>query len=143
MIHDQNAGGGVGDNAGGIEVDDVAVRFGGVEALRSVSLFVAAGSTCGIIGPNGAGKSTLLDVVSGLCRSTSGAIRLGGHDVTTLSPVKRARSGPRRTFQRPQVFGRLTVLDNVLTRCSFVGHAAHDVRSEKGLRERDRPAAIV
>jgi branched-chain amino acid transport system ATP-binding protein len=97
-----------------IEVDGVTVRFGGLEALKTVSLSVAAGSTCGIIGPNGAGKSTLLDVVSGLCRPASGIIRLDGQDVTKMPPDKRARRGLRRTFQRPQVFGRLTVLDNVL-----------------------------
>jgi branched-chain amino acid transport system ATP-binding protein len=98
----------------GLEVDDITVRFGGLQALTTVNVSAVAGRTCGIIGPNGAGKSTLLDVVSGLCAPASGMVRLGGHDITRMSPVKRARAGLRRTFQRPQSFGGLTVMDNVL-----------------------------
>ncbi len=97
-----------------LSVQGVTVRFGGVEALSGVSLDVAAGELCGVIGPNGAGKTTLFDVVSGLCRPAAGRIELGGTDVTRTSAVRRARLGMRRTFQRQQVFGRLTVLENLL-----------------------------
>jgi len=92
----------------------VTVRFGGVKALRDVDFVVHASETCGVIGPNGAGKTTLFDVLSGLRTPTSGRVELDGRDVTSDGPVRRSRQGLRRTFQRQQTFGRLTVRDNVL-----------------------------
>ena len=68
-----------------------------------------------MVGPNGAGKTTFFDVVSGHRRADAGRIVLDGEDVTRRSAVWRARHGMRRTFQRQQVFGGLTVEDNVLT----------------------------
>jgi branched-chain amino acid transport system ATP-binding protein len=104
-----------------IEVENVGVRFGGIQALTEVSFAVREGQTCGIIGPNGAGKTTLFDVVTGLRRPTTGRVRLRDQDVTGTSAVRRSRLGLRRTFQRPQVFGRLTVLDNVLAAAEWHG----------------------
>jgi branched-chain amino acid transport system ATP-binding protein len=104
-----------------ISVEHVHVRFGGVQALSDVTFTVADGETCGVIGPNGAGKTTLFDVVTGLRRPTAGTVRLRGADVTRTGPVRRSRLGMRRTFQRPQVFGRLTVLENVLTAVEWHG----------------------
>ncbi|GAA2574921.1 ABC transporter ATP-binding protein [Actinomadura fulvescens] len=104
-----------------IDISSVSVRFGGVHALTDVTFTVPAGETCGVIGPNGAGKTTLFDVVTGLRRPTSGSVALRGTDVTSTSAVRRSRLGLRRTFQRPQVFGRLTVLDNVLAATEWHG----------------------
>ncbi|GAA4157583.1 ABC transporter ATP-binding protein [Actinomadura keratinilytica] len=104
-----------------IEIDGVSVRFGGVRALTGVSLTVPEGGVCGLIGPNGAGKTTLFDVITGLRRPTAGTVRLRGADVTSTGAAHRARLGLRRTFQRPQVFGRLTVLDNVLAALDWHG----------------------
>jgi branched-chain amino acid transport system ATP-binding protein len=104
-----------------IAIEDVSVRFGGVSALSEVGFTVGKGATCGVIGPNGAGKTTLFDVVSGLTRPSSGSVRLDGRDVTRAAAVRRARLGLRRTFQRPQVFGRLTVRDNVLAAIEWRG----------------------
>jgi branched-chain amino acid transport system ATP-binding protein len=92
----------------------VTVRFGGVTALDDVSFALRPGETCGVIGPNGAGKTTLFDVLSGIRAPTAGRIELGGRDVTNLGPARRARRGLRRTFQRQQTFGWLSVRDNVL-----------------------------
>jgi branched-chain amino acid transport system ATP-binding protein len=75
----------------------------------------------GLIGPNGAGKTTLFDVVSGLRAPNSGSIRLSGVDVTAMSATGRARMGLRRTFQRVQVFGRLSVSDNLLVALEYRG----------------------
>ncbi|MGY0019782.1 ABC transporter ATP-binding protein [Streptomyces sp. cg35] len=94
--------------------EDIGVRFGGVRALDGVGLRLAAGEVCGLIGPNGAGKTTLFDVVSGIRRPDAGRVLLDGVDVTRRSPVWRARHGMRRTFQRQQLFGQLTVADNLL-----------------------------
>jgi branched-chain amino acid transport system ATP-binding protein len=110
-------GSGAADVAGssvGVAVRDVVVSFGGVRALTGVSLEVDRGQVRGLIGPNGAGKTTLFDVISGLRRADQGAVYLGADDVTERSAVWRSRQGLRRTFQRQQIFGRLTVEENLL-----------------------------
>lgn len=104
-----------------LAIEAVSVAFGGVRALSEVTFEVPAGQVCGVIGPNGAGKTTLFDVVSGLRRPTAGRVSVEGHDVTALAPIRRARDGLRRTFQRTQVFGRLTVADNVLAALDWRG----------------------
>ncbi len=104
-----------------LAVQDVSVSFGGVGALAGVSFEVPEGQVCGVIGPNGAGKTTLFDVVTGLRGPDAGRVRVAGEDMTGLSAVRRARRGVRRTFQRPQVFGRLTVADNVLAALDWHG----------------------
>src|ERR1700738_3798910 len=98
----------------GLTLSDIAVRFGGIAALSGVSLEADEGEVIGIIGPNGAGKTTLFDVVSGVRTPDDGRVTLGGKDITRRSTTDRARLGLRRTFQRVQLFGWLTVEDNVL-----------------------------
>ncbi|WP_326655953.1 ABC transporter ATP-binding protein [Streptomyces sp. NBC_00385] len=97
-----------------LHTDDVTVAFGGRRALDNVSLDVEAGRITGLIGPNGAGKSTFFDVVSGLRRPETGRVVLDGEDITSLGPARRARRGMARTFQHLELFGRLSVRDNLL-----------------------------
>ena len=97
-----------------LEVSEVAVQFGGVRAIDDASLVVGRRELVGVIGPNGAGKTTLFDVISGFRRPTRGRVELDGADVTGRSVAWRARHGIRRTFQRQQVFGALTVRENLL-----------------------------
>ncbi|MFF1356768.1 ABC transporter ATP-binding protein [Streptomyces sp. NPDC058297] len=97
-----------------LEATGVGVRFGGIRALDGVGLTLRPGEVCGLIGPNGAGKTTFFDVVSGIRRPDEGRVLLDGQDITRRSPVWRARHGMRRTFQRQQLFGQLTVADNLL-----------------------------
>ncbi|MEU9288621.1 ABC transporter ATP-binding protein [Streptomyces sp. NPDC048275] len=92
----------------------MTVAFGGNRALDGVAMTAEPGRVTGLIGPNGAGKSTLFDVASGLRRPSSGRVFLEGRDITRTSPVGRARRGLARTFQRLELFGRLTVRDNLL-----------------------------
>jgi len=97
-----------------LEAFDVTVRFGGLAALDDARISVEAGEITGMIGPNGAGKTTFFNVLTGLQETTSGRVVLDGHDITRLGVHKRARRGIARTFQRIEVFGQLSALDNVL-----------------------------
>ena len=96
-----------------LEVDDVHVRFGGVVAVNGASFQVSESSVIGLMGPNGAGKTTLFNVITGLQTPTSGTVRFQGRDVTKVHPRLRAVAGIGRTFQRLEVFGSLTVADNI------------------------------
>jgi branched-chain amino acid transport system ATP-binding protein len=102
-------------------LEDLRVCFGGTIALDNVSLLVEVGEVLGLIGPNGAGKTTLFDVVSGVHFPDNGRVFLAGRDVTRSNPVTRARWGLRRTFQRVQTFGWLSVEDNVLSAVEWEG----------------------
>ena len=98
-----------------LEVEDLAVSFGGVAALRGVSLEVALGEVVGIIGPNGAGKTTLFDLISGYTAPDRGQVLLAGVDLTAASPDARARAGMCRSFQSARLFPALTVRENIAT----------------------------
>jgi branched-chain amino acid transport system ATP-binding protein len=97
-----------------LEIRGVTVRFGSLTAVDNVSLSVREGTVAGVVGPNGAGKSTLLNVAAGMQRPTAGLVFLGGDDVTRLPAHRRARRGLARTFQRLEVFGTLSVRENLL-----------------------------
>ncbi len=96
-----------------LALDEVTVRFGANQVLTDVDLVVPAGDVVGLIGPNGAGKTTLFNVVTGLQRPTRGRVRVDGVDISRLDTHHRARRGIGRTFQRLELFGDLTVRDNV------------------------------
>ena len=95
-----------------LDLSDITVRFGGIAALRGVSLHAADSHVIGIIGPNGAGKTTLFDVISGVRTPDQGRVAIGGNDVTRTSATARARLGLRRTFQRVQPFGLSSCFTN-------------------------------
>jgi branched-chain amino acid transport system ATP-binding protein len=116
----------------------VTVRFGSVVAVDGVSLSANRGEVCGLIGPNGAGKTTLFDVISGVRRPDTGRVRLDGRDVSSMRSSERARIGLRRTFQRVQVFGWLTVEDNVLAAMEWRGGGGGILGDLVGFRPRRR-----
>jgi ABC-type branched-subunit amino acid transport system ATPase component/ABC-type branched-subunit amino acid transport system permease subunit len=97
-----------------LEVQGVSVRFGGLTAVDDVSLSVPAGSVVGLIGPNGAGKSTLFNAISGLVRTESGRICLGGKEIQHLRCDQRASLGIARSFQHVGLARDLSVRDNFL-----------------------------
>jgi branched-chain amino acid transport system ATP-binding protein len=98
-------------------------RFGGVQAVRDISLNVAHGDVFAIIGPNGAGKSTLLNLMSGLYQPDAGRMIFDGVDLVGLPAHKRVRLGLARTFQKIRLFKQLSVLGNVIA--AF--HIHHDI----------------
>lgn len=110
-----------------LELKSISVSFGGVMAVSEVSLALEPGRVTGLIGPNGAGKTTLFNVVSGIISPNSGRVILDGHDLTSTPPHRRARRGVARTFQRLELFGSLSVLDNVRVAAEIAGRERPDV----------------
>ena len=98
-----------------LEVQDISVRFGAVQALERVSLTIHRGEVVAIIGPNGAGKTTLLNVISGFYHPAEGRILFEGRDRTHLRPYDVAALGVARTFQNVALFKGMSVLDNIMT----------------------------
>ena len=96
-----------------LRVEDASLAFGGVTALADVTLSVPARGIYAVIGPNGAGKTTLLNVLSGYYAPDAGVVRLDSESVSGRPPYAIARRGVARTFQTAQLFGDLTVLENV------------------------------
>ncbi len=97
-----------------VEVDRVSKWFGGIHAVREVSLRIGRGTITGLIGPNGAGKTTLFNIIAGHYKPTSGTIRLDGDDVTGLEPHALFGRGLLRTFQLAQEFHSLSVRENLM-----------------------------
>jgi branched-chain amino acid transport system ATP-binding protein len=105
-----------------LEARNVSVRFGGLQAVDDVSLDVEAGTIVGLIGPNGAGKTTTFNAVCGV-QACTGTVTLTGVDVSRDPVHLRAARGLSRTFQRLEVFGSMTVFDNVRTAAEIAGRA--------------------
>ncbi len=97
-----------------LTLESVTKRFGGLTAVRAVSLEVRRGDLLGIIGPNGAGKTTLFNVIAGYYRPEEGRIVFEGREVTGLPAHAISRLGLTRTFQIVKPFGNLSVADNVM-----------------------------
>ncbi|MGL6181943.1 MAG: ABC transporter ATP-binding protein [Aestuariivirga sp.] len=97
-----------------ITVDKVSVSFGGLKAVDGVNFEIPTGRITGLIGPNGAGKTTMFNAIAGHVPVQSGRILLEAIDITRLKPHQRAEKGLARTFQIPQEFSRLTVLENLM-----------------------------
>ncbi|MBM4327473.1 MAG: ABC transporter ATP-binding protein [Deltaproteobacteria bacterium] len=99
---------------GFLELHNISLSFGGIVALSQVSLSVESGRLFAIIGPNGAGKTSLLNCISGFYCPQEGGIKFDGRELVGLRPDQVARLGVARTFQNVELFGRLSVIDNML-----------------------------
>jgi branched-chain amino acid transport system ATP-binding protein len=128
-----------------LEVQGITQRFGGVTALDDVSFQVRKGEITGIIGPNGAGKTTLFNIVTGIYTPTDGTVHLEGRNVTRHAPERLAPLGLVRTFQNIELFGKMTVLENVMVGLHTKGRSGilasalrlpWQIAEEKRLRER-------
>jgi branched-chain amino acid transport system ATP-binding protein len=97
-----------------LDAHSISIRFGGIAALKDVSLSVAAGEAVGLVGPNGAGKTTLFNCLCGQLQPSGGTVSFNGHVLDHMPAHLRARLGIRRTFQRVEVFPELSVRDHMI-----------------------------
>ena len=125
----------------------VEKSFGALKALGGVDLALAPSERLGIIGPNGSGKTTMINCITGTLRPERGRIAFAGQDITDLPPHRRARLGIARTFQIPQPFTGMTVIENLLVPLDYLGHVpdrrgrADEVLRSVGLiGRRDHPS---
>ena len=98
-----------------LRIEGLAKKFDGISAVSDVSFAIQRGTVTGLIGPNGAGKTTTFDMIAGATRPSSGFIWFRDRNVTTLPSHRMFRMGLARTFQIPRPFGRMTVLENLMT----------------------------
>jgi branched-chain amino acid transport system ATP-binding protein len=128
-----------------LRVEGITQVFGGLIALEDVSFSVTPKSITGVIGPNGAGKTTLFNIVTGLYTQTKGTVYLGEKNISFFEPETLARLGLVRTFQNIELFGQMSVLENVMVglhtkskcgifSCSF--KLPHQMKEEKFIREK-------
>lgn len=106
-----------------LEAKGLEKRFGAVVAASEINIGISAGERVSLIGSNGAGKTTFVNMITGYLKPDEGQIVLDGRDITLLDPRVITRLGVARSFQIPQLYGDLTVLDNML-----VANACHDQR---------------
>jgi branched-chain amino acid transport system ATP-binding protein len=118
-----------------LDVDNVSRAFDMLRAVDNVSLSVAEGETVGIIGTNGSGKTTLLNLITGYLQPTSGRILFRGSDITGLGPRRVTALGVARSFQVPQLYTGLNVLDNVLI--AIAAHSGRDADFWTPMHRRD------
>jgi branched-chain amino acid transport system ATP-binding protein len=123
-----------------LEVRGLTKSFAGFVAVSEVSLAVEDGTIAAVIGPNGAGKSTLFNLITGHLRPTHGQVLLDGRDITSVPPHRLCGMGMGRSFQRTNIFPRLTVFENV--QAAFLAHRGRGrdfwSRSESLYREESR-----
>ncbi|NPV92928.1 MAG: ABC transporter ATP-binding protein [Firmicutes bacterium] len=106
-----------------LELDDITIHFGGLTAVKQVSMSVEEGSISALIGPNGAGKSTIFNLVTGIYPPAEGRVRFKGRDITGQKPYQITDLGIARTFQNIRLFSNLSVLDNAKIGCHTQGQA--------------------
>ncbi|WP_372885276.1 ABC transporter ATP-binding protein [Shimia sp.] len=125
-----------------LEIKDVGKRFGGLQALGDVNLSVAENTVHAIIGPNGAGKSTLLNCLVGKLIPDTGSVMFDGQSVLGRTPYEINQMGISRVFQTPEIFGDLSVLENMMIPCfakrdgAFRMHAIENMLKEKDIVEK-------
>ena len=120
-------------------VRELDKNFGGVQAVKGLTLEIAAGEIIGLIGPNGSGKSTSVNLISGTMRATRGQILLGGHDVSTATIGQRVALGLARTFQTTSLFPEFSLLEQVLlgAHTRFKTKASQAIFRAKSYRHED------
>ena len=130
-------------SAGALVAESVTKRFGGLIAVDDLSLRVDPGQIVALIGPNGAGKTTFFNCLTGLLEPDSGRIHLGDADITRWGTARRARAGIGRTFQRLQVFTRMTVAQNLQVAAeAATGGVIQDLLTRRARHEGDAVGTV-
>jgi len=125
-----------------LKVENVNKHFGGLKALNNVNLTVEEGTVHAIIGPNGAGKSTLLNCFVGRLEPDTGTVMFDGKSLLGIQPHQINQAGVSRVFQTPEIFGELSLLENVMIPAfakrdgAFRMHAWETVGSETDIRDK-------
>jgi branched-chain amino acid transport system ATP-binding protein len=109
-----------------LDVKSLTKRFGGLTAVSNVAFGIERGEIIGIFGPNGSGKTTTLSLIAGILKPTSGVILWKGNDISALSPFEVAQQGLVKTFQNPQLFPELTVVEHMRIACHL--HIKRELR---------------
>jgi branched-chain amino acid transport system ATP-binding protein len=123
-----------------LEIEHATIRFGGLTAVSDLTTQINEQELVALIGPNGAGKTTVFNLITGVYRPTSGAIRFGGQSLVGLTPFAITARGIARTFQNIRLFGSLSVADNVrvATRLHLQHGVLHALLRGRGFREEER-----
>lgn len=116
-----------------LQVSKITKRFSGLVAVNAVDMTVPAGEILGLIGPNGAGKTTLFNVIAGVFPPSEGDIRFNGQSIVGVAPEQICKAGLVRTFQIPQVFGSMTVLESIQI-AAFLHHRGVSAACEAAMR---------
>jgi len=128
-----------------LSIKEIGKSFGGLTALQNISFDVKQGDIKALIGPNGAGKTTLLNIVSGIHQPDKGEVIFLGENIAHSAPTKIARKGISRTFQHVELFGSMTVLENIMvgrypkTKAGFFSSGfklPSDLREEREIRNK-------
>ena len=127
-----------------LEVQQIVMQFGGLKALDRVDLRVMPGTIHGLIGPNGSGKSTMMNVLTGIYVPTAGDVKLEGRSIAGRKPPQIAAAGIARTFQNVQLFGELTLIENVLVGLhhTYQGSLAEVAAATPRARREDAAAKV-
>lgn len=126
-----------------LRTENISLNIGGLEILSDVNLDIKEGEITSIIGPNGAGKTTLFNVITGRMSPTQGKVLFKGDDITSLPPFRIARIGIARSFQINNIFGGMSVFDNICiaaqtrtpNRCSIFSKVSHDLETSQKAEE--------
>jgi branched-chain amino acid transport system ATP-binding protein len=126
-----------------LDVKNLSKSFSGFVATNDVSLFVEKGQISAVIGPNGAGKSTLFNLITGHLTPDMGTVVLEGKDITGVAPHKICRMGMARSFQRTNIFNRLTVYENIQAAYISFGGQSLNMWGTSRSQFRDKTEAMI
>lgn len=118
-----------------LETRGLTKNFGGIQALKDISLSIEENELIGVIGPNGAGKTTFVNTITGFHKPTKGKLILNGEDITKLKPNEVTKRGIGRTFQVTRAFRRMTVMENMLVPALAVSREANRAEEKERARE--------
>jgi branched-chain amino acid transport system ATP-binding protein len=128
-----------------LEIRNLNKSFGAIQVAKDISLVLAEGARHALIGPNGAGKTTLVSMISGVVRPDKGSVLLFGHDISADTPAARTKRGLVRTFQVSNLFGKLSVLENVFLAVCENSNSSLDFWTAAGKKRHliERAEAII